>query len=422
MDEDKTDAPADSPGTPDAADNRRFDRYPAYLKLQRQKRELERLGLANPYFALHDGVSGAHIRVEGRSCVNFSGYNYLGLAGDPRVARAAKEAIDRYGTSVAASRIVSGERPVHQELEAALADLLGTEDALAFVSGHATNVTVIGCLFGAGDLIVHDALVHNSARQGIALSGARRISFPHEDPDALEEILRRRRREYERALIVVEGVYSMDGDIANLPRYIELKEKYGAFLMVDEAHSLGVLGAGGRGIGEHFGVRPAQVDLWMGTLSKAFASCGGFIAGCGEVVELLKYNAPGFVFSVGLSPPDAAAALAAVGVLRAEPERAARLRARSRLFADLARSNGLDTGDGGAAGIVPIKVGDSLRCMRLASGLLERGVSVQPILFPAVRDDDSRLRFFLSSQHTEEEIRQSVEALAASFSDPTGAA
>jgi 8-amino-7-oxononanoate synthase len=403
---------------------RGFERLPGYLRLKKQQAELARLGIGNPYFQAHDGISGATVRIGGRDFLNFAGYNYLGLSGHPEVATAAKAAIDRYGTSVSASRIASGEIPLHRELELALARLLGTEDCVAFVSGYGTNVTTIGHLFGPRDLILQDARIHNSARLGATLSGARRLSFAHNDPAALERILRERRSQYRRALIVVEGVYSMDGDVPDLPRLIEIKKRHNALLMVDEAHSIGVLGARGRGIGEHFDIEAAEVDIWMGTLSKTLAGCGGYIAGSAALVENLKYTAPGFVYSVGLSPTDAAAALAALGVMQREPQRVTRLRALSALFLRLARDAGLDTGSSSGSAVVPVIVGDSMRALRLAQRLFERGINVQPILYPAVPESSARLRFFITTLHREEQLRSAVQAVSDALAhiDPAAAA
>ena len=290
----------------------RFSLHPGFQQLRIMREGAETLGLANPYFHAHDGVAGATTRIEGRELVNFSSYNYLGLCGDARVNAAAKGAIERYGTSVSASRLVSGERPLHGDLERAIAEAYGVEDCIAFVSGHATNVSTIGYLFGPKDLVLHDALIHNSALQGIELSGAQRRAFPHNDWSALDAMLARERRGFERVLIVLEGVYSMDGDYPELPRFIDIKRRHKAFLMVDEAHSFGVMGARGLGLREHFGVDGPDVDIWMGTLSKTLAGCGGFIAGERALVENLRFFAPGFLYSVGMSPPLAAASAAAL--------------------------------------------------------------------------------------------------------------
>jgi len=289
-----------------------FAQFPEYGELKRQERMLRVVAGDNPYFRVDQGGVGSAACIERRQIVNFSVYDYIGLAHDPEVAAAAKAAIDRYGTSAGASRLVSGEKQVHRDLEQALATFLGTPAAIVFVSGHATNVTTIGHLLGPSDLILHDILAHNSIIQGAALSGATRRAFVHNDWQALDALLSDVRHSYRRVLIAIEGVYSMDGDFPELPRFVELREKHKTLLLVDEAHSLGTMGATGRGIGEHWSVERADVDLWMGTLSKSLASCGGYIAGSAELVEYLKYTAPGFVYSVGLSPPNAAAALAAL--------------------------------------------------------------------------------------------------------------
>ncbi|SMD20427.1 type I polyketide synthase [Kibdelosporangium aridum] len=385
--------------------------FPEILRHQERFRLLTESGVANPYFLTHEGTARDLTQVAGKELICFSSYNYLGLSGHPAVGAAAKQAIDLYGTSVSAARLLSGDRPLHRELDMTLADLLKTDDALGLVSGHATNVTVIGHLFGPGDLIVHDALAHDSILQGCKLSGATRRPFPHNDIAALEELLTRIRSQFRRVLIVVEGVYSMDGDIPDLPELIRVKKKHGALLMIDEAHSIGVLGATGGGIGEYFGVDRADVDLWMGTLSKAFASCGGYIGGSHAVIDYLKYTLPGFVYSAGMTPANAAASLAAIRQMRAEPERLVRLHQRALLFHRLADQAGIDTGGSAGTPVIPCVVGDSLRCVRLANALFERGISVCPILYPAVDEELARLRFFITSEHTPEQITHTVAVL-----------
>jgi 7-keto-8-aminopelargonate synthetase-like enzyme len=301
---------------------------------------------------------------------------------------------------------------VHRDLEAALAELHGAEDCVAMVSGHATNVTVVGNLVGPGDAIVHDALSHNSIIQGAILSGAQRQSFAHNDVAALERALRAVRPRAKRILVAIEGHYSMDGDVPDLPAMIEVVRQHDAYLMVDEAHSVGVLGPTGRGVAEHFGIDPRGVDIWMGTLSKTLSGCGGYIAASRDLIEYLRCSAPGFVYSVGLSPPVAAAALAALEVMRAEPWRVARLNENGRLFLQEARAAGLNTGGSIGSAIVPVILGSSIRAARVADLLFRRGVNVQPILHPAVPERSARLRFFLSSQHTAEQIRLAVAETA----------
>jgi 8-amino-7-oxononanoate synthase len=390
-----------------------FEDYPEYRNLQQIMQGMKARGIDNPYFRVHGGGNSKGAITDSRAYITFSRYNYLGMSGDPVVSQAAKDAIDRYGTSVSASRLASGERPLHREIEKEIAGLIGTDDSLVFVSGHATNVTTIGHLFGKSDVIVHDALIHNSVLQGCQLSQATHLSFPHNNWQALDMILRESRPRFRRALIVIEGLYSMDGDIPELPEFIKIKKRHGAFLMVDEAHSIGVLGKRGGGIGEHFGINPADVELWMGTLSKSFASCGGYIAGSGALVEYLKYTAPGFVYSVGMSPPNVAAALAAIRLLRKEPQRVTRLRELSGLFLMLARERGLNTGASSSGSpVIPVIVGDSLKAVRLSQALLRQGIDVLPMVYPAVPDNSARLRFFVNCTHTPEQIRFALDVVA----------
>jgi 8-amino-7-oxononanoate synthase len=401
------------PGSADVPEQYyRFHLHPGYQQLRIINDGAARLGVDNPFFKLHEGTAGARTRIAGKDYLNFASYNYLGLSGHPDVAAAAKAAIDRYGTSVSASRLVSGERPVHRELERGLAKAYGAEDAIVFVSGHAANVTVIGHLFGPRDLVLHDELIHNSVLQGVQLSGARRLPFPHNDWAALDALLAEQRRQFERVLVVLEGIYSMDGDYPDLPRFVEIKRKHRVFLMVDEAHSFGVMGGRGLGIREHFGLGGGDVDIWMGTLSKALAGCGGYVAGERALVEHLKFLAPGFLYSVGMPPPVAAAALAALRCLLDEPRRVAALQARGALFLERAKARGIDTGGSAGLAVIPAIVGSSVKAARLAAALFARGINVQPILYPAVPEKSARLRFFISCQHSEAEIAEAVDLLA----------
>ncbi len=411
-------SPASSPqGLPDPTEaipreRAEFYSYPAYEKMALQKSLSERLGIANPFFKSHDGCAGAMTRIGGQDYINFSSYNYLGFAGHPAVNQAAKSAIDQYGTTASASRLVSGERPIQQELESRLAKLYGVEAALTFVSGHATNVTTIGYLFGPKDLILHDSLIHNSALEGVRLSGAARRSFAHNDCDALDALLEELRPQFERVLILTEGLYSMDGDLPDLPRLVALKKKYKAFLMIDEAHALGVLGERGLGSPEYHMVDGRDVDIWMGTLSKTLASCGGYIAGSQVLIDLLRYGAPGFVYSVGLSPVLAASAITALDLLESEPARVCNLRDRSEQFSNGCRAKGLDIGRSMGYAVAPIMIGSSTKATKLSNRLFEEGINVQPIIYPAVEESAARLRFFLSALHTEEQIDYTVKQLA----------
>lgn len=395
----------------------RVEDFAEYKRLQNTKQQMMMTGVPNPYFTVHEGVVRDTTVVDGQELISFASYNYLGLSGHPSVVKAAAAAVEQYGTSVSASRLVSGEKPIHGQLEKKIADWIGVDDSILMVGGHATNETTIGHLVGAGDLIVHDSLAHNSIVQGALLSGARRRPFPHNDFEALDRMLGEIRSQYRRVLIAIEGVYSMDGDFADVPRFIEVKKKHGAILMVDEAHSFGTMGSSGHGMAEHFGFDARDVDIWMGTLSKSAASCGGYIAGSKALVDLLRYTAPGFVFSVGAPPAQVAAALAALQTLEKEPDRVERLRERSELFLSLCRDAELDTGDSEGTPVIPVITGNSMVALRLSNRLRGDGINVQPILYPAVDESAARLRFFITCEHSEEQIRYTVAKVAERYAE-----
>jgi 8-amino-7-oxononanoate synthase len=385
-----------------------FDTLDEYKTLTKHRTVGREYQVADPFFREQDGRAGATTSIDGREVLNFSSYDYLGLNHAPSVGLAAKAAIDQYGTSVSASRLVAGERRILRDLERSIAKVYDAEDAAVFVSGHGTNVGVISTLVRPQDLVLYDSLCHSSILVGAKLSGAVRRAFPHSDLAALERMLEESAGDHERILIVVEGLYSMDGDLPDLARLVQIKRRHGAWLMVDEAHALGVLGATGRGLAEHSGVDPREVDIWMGTLSKTLAGAGGYIAGSSSLIELLKLGVSGFIYSVGLSPPVAGAALEALAVMAREPERTERLKRNGRLFLETARAAGLDTGLGQGYAVCPVLVGDSLRAAKLCELLLEEGLNVLPIIYPAVPMQAARLRFFITSEHTEEQIRTAI--------------
>ncbi len=389
-----------------------FDLMPEYRRLKQTKAQFAMTGLPDPYFSVHQGLTRDTTTVDNRQLISFASYNYLGMSGDPAVTEAVVEAVKKYGTSVSASRLVSGEKDIHRELEHEIASWVGVEDSVVLVGGHSTNESVIGHIVGQQDLILHDALSHNSIVQGAILSGSRRRPFPHNDFKALDEALTEQRKRYRRVLVIVEGVYSMDGDYPDLPKFVEICKRHQCWLMVDEAHSIGTMGMHGRGIAEHFGIKPTDVDIWMGTLSKSFGSCGGYIAGKRELIEYLKYTTPGFVFSVGLSPPNTAAALAALRTLKKDPGRVTRLKEASRLFLTEAKKHGLNTGNSHDTPVVPVIIGNSLLALQLSRRMIDSGVNVQPILYPAVEESATRLRFFVNSTHTNQQIIYAVDKCA----------
>ena len=399
---------AAGPGLNGRYEAARLSDLSAYGYIKKVEKVGKMLSIPSPFFRPNDGRDGSKAIIQGKTYINFAWCNYLGLNEHPSVTEAAKAALDRFGTCISASRMVAGEVHLHRTLEQEIADFCGTEDALLFVSGHAANVSTIGTIMSDGDLVVHDEFVHNSAVVGIQLSGATSRSFRHNNLDQCEKILRESRGNYQNALILIEGLYSTEGDVPDLARLVELKERYGAWLMVDDAHGLGVLGERGKGLAEHCGVDPRKIDILMGTLSKTLASCGGYIAGESALIEILKYTAPGFVYSVGLPPPMAAAALAALRVIKDEPVRVSRMRGNGALFMREAREAGLDTGNSLGLGILPVMVGTSLKVGKITHRLFERGINASPIFSPGVPINAARLRYFVTSEHTPEEIRTTV--------------
>ncbi|WP_447752580.1 aminotransferase class I/II-fold pyridoxal phosphate-dependent enzyme [Pseudomonas nicosulfuronedens] len=390
-----------------------LDDYPEHALLQSMQRLYrEEDGLANPYFQARRGALNGGLEIGDRQYVSFSHYNYLGLAQDVRVKQAVHDAVERYGTHVGAARMVGGEIELHAQLENELAEFTGFEATLISVGGYSTNVAAIGYLLDQRDLIIHDEYMHNSGIMGAVLSGARRLAFPHNDMDALEHLLGEHRRHYRRALIVVEGAYSMDGDLVDLPRVVQLKQAHGCWLMVDEAHSCGTVGATGRGVCEHFGVLPAQIDLMMGTLSKSFASCGGFLAGRRDLIDLLRHFCPGLLlYSTGISPANTAAALAALRLMRTEPQRVTRLQDNARYFREQAIARGMDcrTAVPGVP-IVPLMI-DNDGALKLMSQLYENGVVAHAVMHPVVPRNAARLRCFISADHEPGQIEQTLDLI-----------
>lgn len=390
--------------------------FPECVALDQRLSGAAAAGYSVPFFRVKERVQGCNVRINGQEVVSYTSFDYLGLAGSPRVAAAAARAIEQFGTSASASRLVGGDSTVLADLDRELASWIGTEAALVFPSGYGTNASVLAHLFGDKDLILYDELAHNSIVHGTLTSRAQRRPFPHNDYGHVDKLLHDVRSQYRRVVIAVEGVYSMDGDYPDLAKFFEVKSRHRALLYVDEAHSLGVLGKTGRGICEHFGLDANDGDLWMGTISKAFGSAGGYLAGHGKLVQYLKYTTPAFVFATAVSPANSAASLEALRCLRDEPERVARLRDRSALFLHLAQQRGLNTGESQGTPVIPIIIGDSMRCIWLSHELLTKGVDAQPILYPAVPEALSRLRFFITANHTPEQIERTVDVLASCVS------
>lgn len=361
-------------------------------------------------FREHLGVSGALVDIDGRRMVNYSSYNYLDLAGDQRARDAAKKAIDDFGVSTGSGRAITGEVSLHGEFERELCEVTGAEDAVVSVGGYSLNAFTIGYLCRSQDLIIYDELIHNSALAGSKMSGAKRLVFPHNDYDALDRLLAEHRGYHERAIVLVEGVYSMDGDIPDIPRIVEIKNRHKALLMVDEAHSMGVIGPRGLGVLDHFSdLRAKDIDILFGSMSKSMATCGGYVAGPKPLIRILKQYAPGvLLYGAAPTPANTAAGLAALRIMRAEPERARNLRANAAHFIERANAAGFDTGSSKGSAVVPLMIGSSEQSLWLSVKLFEENICVFPMIFPIVPRDKARLRFFINTAHTEEDIDHTV--------------
>lgn len=389
-----------------------FADMPGFNEMRFQKAASEQMQIGSPFFKRAEAMDGSRIKINGKWLINFASYDYLGLNQSDAVRDAVVNGVGTWGVSATASRLVGGEMAHHTALEETIASHAGTEAALATVSGHATNIMILRTLLGAGDLVLVDKLAHNSIYEGIKASGATHLSFPHNDWEWVDRMLAEKSGEYGNVMVIVEGLYSMDGDAPNLKKFVEVKARHGAWLMVDEAHSFGVMGETGAGICEYAGVDASSVEILMGTLSKAFCSCGGYVTGPAPLIEYLKFKAPGFVYSVGLSAPASYAAKAALDRIIAEPERVAKLRDNGQYFLKAAQNLGLDCGDSIGSAVAPIIVGDSLKSVILSDRLAKRGINALPIIYPAVPEKRARLRFFLTAAHTSDQLDEALKVTA----------
>ncbi len=374
---------------------------------RRELLEAANAGGFNPYFRLLTSQAGPVVEMEGRETIMLGSNNYLGLTGDDRVKDAARKALDTYGTGVTGSRLLNGTTPIHVELETELAEWMGTESAIVFSTGYQANVGCLQALLGPNDTVIADTGDHASILDGIKLSGAKMRPFRHNQTDKLEKMLQRSADDGGGILVVVDGVYSMEGDLCDLPRVTELARHYGARLMVDEAHGVGVLGARGAGATELFGLED-QVDLRMGTFSKSLASCGGFIAGGAEVVDYMRITSRSFIFSASGVPASVGAALAAVKICRAEgPKLYSKLLENAGYLREGLKSLGLrvvEPGlmpDGSVATtpVVPVVIGDDTKAVLLWKALFDAGVYTNVAIHPAVPPSGALLRTSLMATH-----------------------
>jgi len=374
--------------------------------IQEELHDLERKGLFRRVREL-EGAQGARAVFDGREVVNLSSNNYLGLTTHPRVVEAALEATRRYGAGSGSVRTIAGTMTLHEELERRLAEFKHTEAALVFQSGFACNSGIIPILAGEGDAILSDELNHASIIDGIRLSRAQRKIWPHADMDALESALRDT-QSARRRLVVTDGVFSMDGDVARLPEVVELSERYEAIVYVDDAHASGVFGKNGRGTVDHFGLH-GRVHVQVGTLSKALGVLGGYVASTQGLRDLLIHRGRPFLFSTSHPPAVAAACIAAIDVLLDEPERIAKLWENTRYFKDGLKRLGLNTG-ASESPITPVIAGEGRKAMQLSDRLFDLGVFAQGIGFPTVPDEKSRVRTITTATHTREDLDEALSA------------
>ncbi len=355
-------------------------------------------------------AQGARLIVDGKNVLNFCSNNYLGLANHPKLVQAAAEAMKKYGVGPAAVRSIAGTTDLHVQLEERLAKFKGAEDVITFQSGFTANLGTISALVGKEDVIFSDRLNHASIIDGCRLSGAKIVAYEHNDPGALEDAIREHASHHRRALIVTDGVFSMDGDIAPLPDLYEVAKKYDILFMVDDAHGEGVLGKGGRGIVDHFGLH-GKVDIEVGTMSKAFGVVGGMVAGKREIVEWLRQRGRPFLFSSAVTAPDAAACLAAVDLLEESTALVDKLWDNARYFKAEMKKLGFDTGVSETP-ITPVMLGEAPLAQQFSRELFEEGVFAMAIGYPTVPKGKARIRVMISASHDRDDLGQGLEAFA----------
>jgi 8-amino-7-oxononanoate synthase len=362
-----------------------------------------------PYFREISSDQDTEVIIDGRKVLMFGSNSYLGLTNHPAVKAAAKAAIDKYGTGCAGSRFLNGTLDIHIRLEERLASLVGKDGALCYSTGFQVNLGIVSILAGRNDYVILDELDHASIIEGSRLSFSKVLKFAHNDMDALECKLKVCEPDRIK-LIVVDGIFSMEGDIINLPEVVRLADKYNASIMVDDAHSLGVLGINGAGTASHFGLTD-KVDLIMGTFSKSFASLGGFIAGDNEVINFIKHNSRSLIFSASMTPSSAATVLAAIDIMENEPERITHLWEMSDYALKSFKAAGFETGKSESP-IIPLFIRDDIKALQLTQMLLADGIFVNPVVSPAVPKEDSLIRYSLMATHTKEQVDISVEKIA----------
>lgn len=362
-----------------------------------------------PYFRAIESEQDTVVIINGKKVLMFGSNSYLGLTNHPKVKAAARAAIEKYGTGCAGSRFLNGTLDIHIQLEEKLAHLVGKEGALCYSTGFQVNLGVVSLLAGRNDYLLLDELDHASIIEGSRLSFSKVLKFAHNDMDALECKLKLCDNDRIK-LIVVDGVFSMEGDIIKLPELVQLADKYNASVMVDDAHSLGVLGKNGAGTAAHFGLTD-KVDLIMGTFSKSFASLGGFIAADKEVINFIKHNSRSLIFSASMTPASVAAVLASIEIMETEPERIQHLWDITHYALNGFKAAGFDVGKSETP-IIPLFIRDDIKALQLTQILLADGVFVNPVVSPAVPKEDSLIRYSLMATHTKEQVEESIDKIS----------
>ena len=365
-----------------------------------------------PYFRAISSEQDPEVIINGRRVLMFGSNCYTGLVNDPRIKEAAIEATRKYGTGCAGSPFLNGTLDLHKELEAAIADYIGKEDVMIYSTGFEVNLGVVSTLTGREDYIIWDEQDHASIIEGRRLSFSRQFKYRHNDMDSLEKQLQRCDPD-KLKLIVTGSVFSMEGDVANVPEIVRLAEKYGAAVMVDEAHGIGVFGEGGRGVCHHYGVAD-KVDLIMGTFSKSFASLGGFIATDKEITNYLRHHSRSYIFTASITPASTAAALKALEIMKTEPEIQKALWRNTNLALDGFRKAGFEIGNTSTP-IIPLYVRDNFKTFAITRDLLEEGVFVNPVVSPAVAPHDTLIRFSLMATHTPEQVEEALHKITKVF-------
>ncbi len=369
--------------------------------------KVQEMGLY-PYFRTIESEQDTVVKIKGKDTLMFGSNSYLGLTSHPKLKEASKKAIDKYGSGCAGSRFLNGTLDIHLELEEKLADFVGKESALVFSTGYQVNLGVISSIPGRHDYIIIDEYDHACIIDGSRLSFAKVLKYKHNDMASLEKILSKCEPDKIK-LICVDGVFSMEGDLCKLPQIVKLAEKYAANIMVDDAHGLGVMGSHGKGTSDHFGMTDS-VDLIMGTFSKSLASIGGFIAASNDTINYLKHNARSLIFSASIAPANAASVIAAIDIMKSEPERLEKLWDNTKYAMKLFAEYGFDTGHTETP-IIPVMIRDDFKTFNLTKMLLDEGVFVNPVVSPAVPSTSSLIRYSLMATHTREQIESSIEKM-----------